>query len=116
MGRLSEVMGLLLLLPAAAVRADGDRAAAALTALGGRVVCDGTKPDKPVLEVALDFSRAADKDLVHLRAFGSLEKLDLGFTAVTDEGLKHLRDRTRLRVLKLPRTAVTDRGLAHLAG
>ena len=70
-----------------------------------------------VSRVNLSNSSVTDADLSCLKAFRSLDILDLNNAQqVTDAGLLNLREITSLRVLQLAKTQITDEGLGHLAG
>ena len=85
-------------------------AVAAFEKLGGKISCNAAKS---VVRVDLSYSIVDDADLVQLKQFPDLERLNLSETAVTESGLKHLKGLTKLRVLRL-RRAANDAGLAHL--
>ena len=97
------------------------RAAAALTRLGGNVLMVDTAPrwlrqyvgvDRFDMRVAavidLSHSRVTDADLVHLRAFQHFGQLNLSDTEVSDAGLDHLREVVAYRFIDLSRTRVTN--------
>jgi hypothetical protein len=58
-------------------------------------------------------TKITDAGLKELRAFKSLEQLQLG-AKITDAGLKELKGLKRLKDLSLSRTQVTDAGLKEL--
>ena len=91
------------------------KAVAAVERLGGTVTRDEERPGKPVVEVHLGFSQAADADLKELAALKRLQVLALSFTPVTDAGLKELAALPGLRKLYLNDTGVTDAGMKEVA-
>jgi uncharacterized caspase-like protein len=90
------------------------KAAAAVERLGGTVTRDEERPGRPVIEVHLSFSKAADADLKELAALKRLQVLVLSFTTITDAGLKELAALPGLRKLYLNDTGVTDAGMKEL--
>ena len=86
-----------------------------LEKMGGKAVVDETSPDKPVISVNFNGSRATDAGLVHLKRLPKLRALDLSWSAVSDAGLENLAGLTRLQSLNLTATRVTDAGLVHFA-
>lgn len=82
--------------------------------LGGKVTVDEKNPDRPVIELYLGYTKFTNSDLVQLKRFTKLQKLNLCHTKVTDEGLKQLKGFTALTDLVLYGTKVTDDGLKHL--
>ncbi len=129
-----------LCLASAPVRADEaeDKAALAVTKLGGRVTRDNTAAGKPVVEVnftgvapeesgivaiirsvagdVVGAGKTTDAGLKALHGLKSLRKLDLGYTRVTDAGLAELKGLKELRSLNLMGTRVTGVGLKQLEG
>ena len=97
--------------PPTSVRADGaeDKAALAITKLGGTIRRDEKAAWKPVIGVM--FAKATDADLKMLAAFKQLQTLGLGDTQVSDAGLKELKEIKSLETLNLSKTSVTDAGL-----
>ena len=91
------------------------KAVAAVERLGGTVTRDEERPGKPVVEVHLGFSQAADADLKELASLKRLRVLALSFTPVTDAGLKDLAALPGLRKLYLNDTGVTDAGMKDVA-
>ncbi len=91
------------------------KAVAAVERLGGTVTRDEERPGKPVVEVHLGFSQAADADLKELAALKRLQVLALPYTPVTDAGLKELAALPSLRKLYLNDTGVTDAGMKQVA-
>jgi len=109
---------------------------------GGKFKQDENDPEKPVIEVTLMGTDADNGDLMMLRAFPKLRKLDvsnctkinnpglewlvelkelriLNFnfcSHVSDGGMEHIGKITSLEELYLNQTIVTDRGLADLKG
>jgi hypothetical protein len=92
------------------------RAVDAFQKLGGRLHRENDDPTSAVVLLGLSDTRVADADLVHLRAFGGLQTLDLARTGVADAGLAHLRGLRRLVKLDLTRTRVAGPGLEQLTG
>jgi len=100
-----------------------DKAVAAITKLGGRIIRDEKAAGKPVIEVNFTHAFATDAALKELAAFKQLQTLNLCFPSpaagdlilVTDAGLKELKELRSLKSLNLQRTKVTDKGLRQLA-
>lgn len=90
------------------------KAVAAVERMGGTVTRDEDRPGKPVVEVHLGFSQAADADLKELAPLKRLQVLALSFTPVTDAGLKELTALPSLRKLYLNDTCVTDAGMKEV--
>jgi dienelactone hydrolase len=86
----------------------------ALARLGARVRRTEDRPGKPVSEVGLGKTRAADADLYLLRYLPALEELSLRETPVTDDGLKALAGLGKLQYLDLRWTRIGNPGLKHL--
>jgi hypothetical protein len=97
------------------------RAAAALTRLGGRIVLVDDAPSwlrgyvgedvlnmRVAASIDLSHSQVTDRDLVHLQAFRHFGNLNLSDTAVSDAGLDYLRRVVAYRFFDLSRTRVTD--------
>ena len=91
--------------------------------LGGKVILDENKPDRPV--ISIDFEAApmgekmTDALLASLEGLTQLRKLNLrhpGNTDYTDSGLKHLESLTKLQSLSLGGRTITDAGVEHLKG
>jgi beta-lactamase regulating signal transducer with metallopeptidase domain/Leucine-rich repeat (LRR) protein len=91
--------------------------------LGGTVIFDENKPDRPVISV--DFERApmgkkiTDAVLASLEGLTQLRTLNLAspFNAeYTESGLKHLASLTKLQSLSLQGKKITDAGVKHLKG
>jgi hypothetical protein len=82
---------------------------------GGGVQFDPANPDDEVV-IAISFrgGRVADADLVHMKDFPRLRRLDLTETAITDAGLLQLQACMGLRELTLTGTQVTDAGVQQL--
>ena len=71
----------------------------------------------PQPELRLSKAQLSDDDLVYLKDFTFLRKLDLlRNDDITDAGLMHLSNLTNLEVLFIIGTGTTDAGLAHLKG
>ena len=64
----------------------------------------------------LDYDRATDAELMHLKGLTSLEILRFFGAQFTDTGLMHLEGLTSLETLRFDTTQVTDAGLVHLKG
>jgi len=77
--------------------------------LGDDFFCD-------VIQVAYPSTTFGDDDLIHVKNFSKLRRLDLNGAAVTDAGLEQLMGLTSLEHLYLSGTQVTDAGLSHLKG
>src|SRR5262249_1755452 len=93
------------------------RAAAALTALGGRGDRADALPGRPVVGMRLLGPQVEDAALEPLRRLTGLRELSLnGCSRVGDGALEHLRGLSRLEKLDLSWTSVTDAGLTRLAG
>lgn len=99
--------------PAARNRAE---AIAAIKKLRGRVKYDLRSPRRPVIEISLSRTKAADADLALLKHFPDLQTLYLAQTSIGDTGLSRLKGLARLHTLFLTNTKVTDAGLIHLKG
>ena len=110
--------------------------------LGGSCRHDGTRPDRPVVEVSLPgpgFFTVTDGDLVVLRRFPHLETVGLGRcrtlacaifqdlpplfapslsnSAITDQGLKSIVKMpsvNNVTTLTLSNTRITDEGISYL--
>jgi hypothetical protein len=84
----------------------------------GIITVDEDAPGKPVKWVVFQGAKAneVDKALEHLRAFPTLEGLDVWECNITDRGLKHLRGLDNLHYLVLWGNPITDKGLARLKG
>src|SRR5262245_24259255 len=67
-----------------------DPAVLALEGVGGKVVRDTSKPERPVVRVDLSNSAAGDATLERLRAWPDLRELDLRGTRIGNTGLVHL--------------------------
>ena len=75
------------------------KARAEIEKLGGTFPDDEKDPQKPVLHITFNNVPIKDADLVHLKAFIHLEKLDLYQTQVTGKGLENLEGFPDLQVL-----------------
>ena len=93
-----------------------EQAIEAVRKIGGTVIVDETRPDRPVIEINLHETQAGDANLIALRPFKKLRALHLGLTQVGDGGLEHLQEMTDLRLLGLNGTRITDVGLRHISG
>ena len=62
----------------------------------------------------LDWTKATDARLVHLKELKGLQTLDLSYAKVSDAGLVHLKKLDALQTVILRSTMVTDAGLVHL--
>jgi hypothetical protein len=82
--------------------------------LGGYVVRDPEKANRPVIQINLKDTPTTDADLGELAAFPDLQELILDETQVTDDGLALLAPLTQLVKLELNYTPLTDAGLRHL--
>src|SRR5689334_2938770 len=91
-----------------------DRAAAAIKALGGRVVEDPDQPGRPVTHVDLAGVENVRDGLTRLPALKRLQHLGLRGTTVTDADLALLKPLATLEAVDLSRTAITDNGLEQL--
>ncbi len=100
---------------------DEQRAAAALVALGGKVLLvEDTESwiprhmgtnffDKRVAAIVdLSHSQLTDSDLVHLRAFGHCGQLNLAYTLVSDAGLEQISHVVGGRFIDLSHTQITN--------
>ena len=72
------------------------------------------RPFQKVIRLELYDTGITDGGLEHLADFAELVHLDLYNTRVTDSGLKHLWTLTTLKYLDLRKTIVTDAGVAEL--
>src|SRR5947209_18152178 len=79
------------------------QAVALIQRLGGRVEVDEGRPDRPVVEVDLEFRDVTDADRVCLQELSELQTLRLGAKGGSDAGLRHLRPLSQLRHLQLLR-------------
>ena len=64
--------------------------------------------------VILSDRNVTDADMVHLKVFTRLQRLELNDTQVTDGGLAHIEELNQIRSLFLADTQVTDAGLAQI--
>src|SRR5262249_11586416 len=83
--------------------------------LGGSVVFDETRPERPIIRVDLNGPRVTDAVVDQLRGLIFLQTLYLCETKITDAGLANLREMRDLRVLYVTYDSITDRGLEELA-
>jgi hypothetical protein len=95
---------------------DEDKAVAEIQKVGGKVERDEKAEGKPVTNVNLSITQAADGDLAPLEKLPKLQRLSLNNTKVTDAGLEHLKGLANLQKLYLVDTKVGDAGLEHLKG
>ncbi len=72
------------------------------------------RPFQEINRLELYDTGITDAGLEHLSAFAELAHLDLYNTRVTDSGLQHLRTLAALKYLDLRKTSVTDVGVAAL--
>jgi hypothetical protein len=82
--------------------------------LGGECEDDEDADDIRIIGVNLAGSNVTDADLVHLKEFPALRRLDLSSTRITDQGLTHLKGLKQLQMINLQGTKVTAGGVAEL--
>ena len=94
-----------------------DLAVAEVRKVGGAVVRDETRPDKPVVGLKMRFNGLVnDLTLKHIVAFKSLTFLELWNSEITDEGVKELVRLKNLTSLELTHTRLTHDGLTVQRG
>ena len=98
-----------LFLATLAVQADEAAAIQAVQKNLGTVTMDESLPGKPVVVVDMHGSKVFDSALKDLKAFKSLQKLNLDLARVTDAGMKDLKELKSMQVT-LP-TMTFDRSL-----
>ena len=67
-------------------KADEARAIATIRRLHGEVICDDSRPGRPVIEVDLFETGIENSQLAILERFAGLRVLNLGQTGITDAG------------------------------
>ena len=94
-----------------------DEAVAAIEKLGGKVVVDQSRPEKPVIGVDFGWNkRVTDRDLEVLKSFPHLRSVMLEKTNITDAGIEHLRSFSRLKSLNIAATSVTESVMEFIGG
>ena len=113
------------------------RAVREISEMGGSVVIDESRPDKPVVSVNLVSEKVSDAGLECLEDLHELQSLDLSAphklvplrgigpqplnvewlpTGFTGAGLRHIKGLTNLKSLDLTGTTVDDAGLENIEG
>jgi hypothetical protein len=91
-----------------------EKAVDAIESLGGTYDDDEQVEELRIIGVDLAGTRATDADLVHLKEFPALRKLNLSNTQISDQGLTHLKGLKQLQLVDLRGTKVTAKGVGEL--
>jgi hypothetical protein len=91
-----------------------EKAVEAIEKLGGSCDDDEEVEEMRIIGVDLADTQTGNADLVHLKDFPALRRLNLSNTRVTDAGLAHLKGLKQLQLVNLRGTKVTPDGVREL--
>jgi internalin A len=94
--------------------ADEAAALESLKEFGVKFAVDDTRPNAPVIRIALKGAKVTDAAAARLAEFPELQSVDLTGAKITDAAIGSLKDSQQLQTLVLEETALTGEGLAEL--